>query len=137
MECLETWYLKGLADKDNMVVNLLPLVVIKSLDVNGSQQDVNRVYNLRSAFSLMEYNDTDSSTKPFLNLLLKTLQSPGYLKSEEGLKFLTHICTLDKTLLENIVKAMKGQIPKATKAQVREGSGDGGRVRNIPPNHYH
>ncbi|GMH69210.1 hypothetical protein TrRE_jg11089, partial [Triparma retinervis] len=117
MGALESWYLRDLCMKETLVLNVLPLVVIKSLDMDNSSADVARVNNLRSAFSLMDYKDID--TKPFRNLLLKTLSSPAYLKNEEGIKFLVHMMTIDEKLTGDMTRTYKSHIPKASKAQLR------------------
>lgn len=89
--CEKWWHMK-LEDREQLVTQLIPLLLLASLDEKASKADVKRLYSMREAFDLLDF--ADPSIASLQSQLLRTLSHPLFLQCSEGKKFLSHLFTL-------------------------------------------
>ena len=106
----EYWWNHNFLDRECMVVQLLPLLVAKSLDETATKADINRLFAIRHALDVLDFDD-ESSTD-IKSLLTRTVSSPLYIKSVEGRKL---ISCLFQYIPADIHQAMRVQILDAKK----------------------
>lgn len=106
----EMWWKKNLQDRECMVVQLLPLVVAKSLDESATKADINRLYGMRHALEVLDFDDESSAD--IKSLMTRTVSSPLYIKNIEGKKLISY---LFEHIPNELYQAMRVQIPDAKK----------------------
>ena len=74
----QQWWLRKLPKAEFLMPQLLPYLLMVSLEPDASQADVKRVYMLREAFHLFDFHD--ESMESILDLLMRAMISPIYLK---------------------------------------------------------
>jgi hypothetical protein len=72
-----------------LMPNLLTHLLMISLDVHGRDTDIKRVYSLRGAFLLLDFEDP--SIDFLVSLIHRCFTHPGYLKGLEGRKLLAFL----------------------------------------------
>lgn len=85
----EYWWNHNFVDRECMVVQLLPLLVAKSLDETATKADISRLFAIRHALDVLDF-DNQSSTD-IKSLLTRTVSSPLYIKSIEGRKLISYL----------------------------------------------
>ena len=81
----ETWWMQRFVDREVMVINLMPFLVAKTLDGAAQKSDVKRLFQMKSALAVLDFeNESISYLK---SLLLRTVSSPLFLKQTEGKRF--------------------------------------------------
>lgn len=116
----ESWWKNDLAGKEMLISQFLPLMVSRSLTLK-KKVDVHRVYSLRDAFSLFDFDD--DSIEDLKLLLIRCVISPLYLKTEDGRKFLAFVFGLSRQMLKEALAMIKSQIPFGRKSML-EAYGD-------------
>lgn len=109
----EEWWKAELPGRDVLISQTLPFLVAKSLTLK-KKVDVHRVYSLRDAFSLLDFDD--ESIEDLKLLLIRCVISPLYLKSEDGRKFVAFTFGLSLQLLKEILAMIRSQIPWGRKS---------------------
>mmetsp|Transcript_7266 Transcript_7266/g.10631 ORF Transcript_7266/g.10631 Transcript_7266/m.10631 type:complete len:1184 (+) Transcript_7266:279-3830(+) len=108
----ELWWNEDIEEKEYMVVQFLPLLLAKTLDETvGTKADVKRLFNMRDALQLFDFDCNSSSD--LKSLLLRAVSSPAYLKTNEGRRLIAYLYQL--SFPEDLFKAMRVQIPDAKK----------------------
>ena len=74
----QQWWLRKLPNAELLMPQLLPYLLMVSLEPEASHADVKRVYLLREAFDLFDFHD--ESMESVLELLMRAVVSPLYLK---------------------------------------------------------
>ena len=110
----ERWWHGNFDDKEQLVTQLVPLLLVKSLDDNSEKNDVKRLYSIRSAIDLLDFED--ESITSLKNHLLRTVGNPLFLQTSEGKKFIQHLFAVDRTLADELHKAVKVQLVGAKKS---------------------
>jgi len=82
--------------------------------------DVHRVYMLREAFTLFDFED--ESIEDLRMLLMRCVVSPLYVKTEDGQRFVSFAFGLSRQLMKSGLAVVKAQIPLGSKS-VLEGFG--------------
>ena len=72
-----------------LMPNLLTHLLMISLDMHGKDMDIKRVYSLRGAFLLLDFEDP--SIDYLVSLIHRCFTHPGYLKGIEGRKLLAFL----------------------------------------------
>lgn len=103
----EKWWHARLDDKEQLVTQLIPLLLLSSLQDTATKADVKRLYSMREAFDLLDF--TDPSIASLQTQLLRTISQPLFLHCLEGKRFLSHLFTL-KELVVALHSAVKVQI---------------------------
>ncbi|KAL2551646.1 ARM repeat superfamily protein [Forsythia ovata] len=116
----EEWWKGDLLGKENLISQSLPVVLSRSLTLK-KKVDVHRVYTLREAFTLFDFED--ESIEDLKHLLIRCIISPLYLKTEDGRKFIAFMFGLSGQLAKEAFAMMKSQIPFGRKSML-EGYGE-------------
>eukprot|EP00984_Skeletonema_dohrnii_P010337 scaffold4024_cov123-Skeletonema_dohrnii-CCMP3373.AAC.2 len=110
----ENWWHGNFDDKELFVTQLIPLLLVKSLEDTAQKNDVKRLYSIRDAIDLLDF-ECDSITT-LKNHLLRTVANPLFLQSTEGKKFITHLFHVDASLVGELHKAIKVQLFEAKRS---------------------
>ena len=133
----ESWWLSGTEHKESLIVQCLPLLVLKTCEgdeTSHSNRNSNskfiatttkatilRLYKLRYAFGCIDFADPSSDS--LRQLLLRVASNPLCLKVPEGKKFLATLLQQDVHLVQDLHLAFRAQIPEA-KATILSAYGD-------------
>ena len=109
----EFCWMHNFADRECLVIQLLPLLLTKSLNESAQTIDIKRLFQLREGFAVLDWKH--ESSRDMRMLLLRTVSSPHYLKNNEGKKLIANLFNLDETLVSDLHKAIRVQIPDAKK----------------------
>ncbi|KAL1538508.1 hypothetical protein AAHA92_27249 [Salvia divinorum] len=111
----EEWWKVGLLGKETLISQSLPVILSRSLTLK-KKVDVHRVYSLREAFSLFDFED--ESIEDLKHLLIRCMISPLYLKTEDGRKFIAFLFGLSMQLIKELCAMIKSQIPFGRKSML-------------------
>ncbi|KZV57012.1 hypothetical protein F511_08170 [Dorcoceras hygrometricum] len=111
----EDWWKGDLSGKETLISQSLPVILSRSLTLK-KKLDVHRVYTLRDAFVLFDFED--SSIEDLKHLLIRCVISPLYLKTEDGQKFIAFLFGLSVQLAKEVFAMIKSQIPYGRKSMV-------------------
>ncbi|CAK7339662.1 unnamed protein product [Dovyalis caffra] len=103
----EFYWKENLQGKEMLISQFLPFLVAQSLTLK-KKVDVHRVYVLREAFTLFDFED--ESIEDLKLLLIRSVIAPIYLKTEDGRKFLGFIFGLSRQLMKEALAMIKSQI---------------------------
>ena len=107
----EQWWHSNLDDKEQLVTQLIPLLLLASLDhthnATTTQRDIKRLYSMRHAFDLLDFHDPSITSLKVQ--LLRTASHPLFFKCKEGKRFLSHLFTLPE-LCASMHEAVRVQI---------------------------
>ncbi|XP_019087594.1 PREDICTED: condensin-2 complex subunit G2-like [Camelina sativa] len=115
----ECWWKEGLVGRESLISQSLPFLLSRSLTLK-KKVDVHRVYMLREAFTLFDFED--ESIEDLRMLLMRCVVSPLYVKTEDGQRFVSFAFGLSRQLMKAGLAVVKAQIPLARKS-VLEGFG--------------
>jgi Condensin II non structural maintenance of chromosomes subunit len=113
----ELWWLHNGPDREILIGNILPVLVANVLQQDLSRAtDLKRLWNIRTAFSIIDWEDSESQS--FLMLLLRCTSSPLCIKSTDGKRFLSYL--LSATDMGNLPlqvhQSIRVQIPENKKS---------------------
>ena len=91
----------------------LPFLALNSLQPSASEGDIKRLWAVRKAFYLLDFDD--ESIDSLKELLLRCFISPLHLKTREGRRFLSFVLQLNVGLTKDVHHTIRNQFP-ATKA---------------------
>ncbi|CAH1421204.1 unnamed protein product [Lactuca virosa] len=111
----EEWWKRELPGRDCLITQSLPFLVSKSLTLK-KKVNVHRVYALREAFTLFDFED--ESIEDLKLLLIRCLISPLYLKMDEGRRFLAFLFGLSRQLVKESLAMIRSQIPFGRKSML-------------------
>ncbi|XP_057761176.1 uncharacterized protein LOC130981617 [Arachis stenosperma] len=121
IECLcEEWWKDNLPGRESLISQTLPFLLARSLTVK-KKVDVHKVYTLREAFALFDFDD--DSIEDLKLLLVRCVISPLYLKTEDGRKFLSFVFGLSQQFGKEVLAMIRSQIPFGRKSML-ESYGD-------------
>ncbi|CAL9239166.1 unnamed protein product [Arabidopsis halleri] len=115
----ECWWKEGLVERESLISQSLPFLLSRSLTLK-KKVDVHRVYMLREAFTLFDFED--ESIEDLRMLLMRCVVSPLYVKTEDGQRFVSFAFGLSRQLMKAGLAVVKAQIPLGRKS-VLEGFG--------------
>ncbi|ESQ33514.1 hypothetical protein EUTSA_v10006613mg [Eutrema salsugineum] len=115
----ESWWKEGLTGREALISQSLPFLLSRSLTLK-KKVDVHRVYMLREAFTLFDFED--ESIENLRMLLMRCVVSPLYVKTEDGQRFVSFDFGLSRQLMKSGLAVVKAQIPFGRKS-VLEGFG--------------
>ena len=95
---------------------VVSFLLVRSLSPEARDLDIKRLYAVRGALLLLDFDDP--SIDSLKGLLLRCASHPAHLKSTEGRRFLVFLFGLHPTFIEELHETIKAQIPMA---KVREG----------------
>jgi condensin-2 complex subunit G2 len=110
----ETWWIQRFVDREAMVPMLMPYLVAKTLDGTAQKSDVKRLFQMKNALAVLDFeNESISYLK---SLLLRTVSSPLFLKLPEGNRFIASLFYLHESMVKDVHQAIRVQIPESKKA---------------------
>lgn len=114
LEMCEKWWMSNGENKESLIAQCLPLIVLKALDDTEFQSShIKRLFKLREAFLVIDF--TNPSSDSLRSLLLRIASNPLLLKLSEGKKFLS--CLLgDPDLTKDLHLSFRAQIPMSKKS---------------------
>lgn len=110
----ETYWSGHFVQRDEFITQLIPLLVLKTLDGNATKADIKRLWNMRDALGLLNFQD--ETIAQLRSFLLKTVSSPLYIKNVEGRKMISFLFQLDAGLAKDLHQSIKAQIPMAKRS---------------------
>ena len=110
----ENWWHGNFEDKEMFVTQLIPLLLVKSLEDTAQKNDVKRLCSIREAIDLLDFECESITT--LKNHLLRTVANPLFLQCTEGKKFITHLFQVDVALVSDLHKAIKVQLFEAKRS---------------------
>ncbi|XP_050906869.1 uncharacterized protein LOC127120476 [Lathyrus oleraceus] len=116
----EGWWKENLVGRESLISQTLPFLLSRTLTLK-KKVDVHRVYMLREAFSLFDFED--DSIEDLKLLLNRSVISPLFLKTEDGRKFLSFLFGLSDQLRKELLAMIRSQIPFGRKSML-EAYGD-------------
>ncbi len=105
----EMYWQGRFTDNEVLVTQLLPLLVVKSLNGNATKADVKRLWNMRQSLHLLDFQEQDTISE-LRNLLLRTVSSPLYLKNVEGQKMIAFLFQLHTSVLKDLHRSIRAQV---------------------------
>lgn len=112
----QKWWHGNFQNKELLVTQLVPTLLVKSLDINSKAVNVKNVYSIRTALTLFDFED--GSISYLKSLLLKTVLCPLYHKVPEGFKFISFLFQVHESLVIDLHKYIRAQIPRAKKSML-------------------
>ncbi|KAJ9670497.1 hypothetical protein PVL29_026805 [Vitis rotundifolia] len=116
----EEWWKDGLVGRETLISQSLPFLLSRSLTLK-KKVDVHRVYMLREAFALFDFED--ESIEDLKLLMIRCVITPLYLKTEDGRKFVAFMFGLSRQLVKEALAMIRSQIPFGRKSML-EAYGD-------------
>ncbi|KAM0032324.1 putative armadillo-like helical, condensin-2 complex subunit G2 [Helianthus debilis subsp. tardiflorus] len=114
--CLcEEWWKREFVGRDGLISQSIPFLLSKALTLK-KKVDVHRVYGLREAFGLFDFED--ESIEDLKLLLIRCLISPLFLKMDEGRRFLAFLFGLSRQLVKESLAMVRSQIPFGRKSML-------------------
>ncbi|KAL3681920.1 hypothetical protein R1sor_024876 [Riccia sorocarpa] len=104
----EHWWHDKLDGNENLITQCLPYLVSKAV-AYGRKKDVQRLYNMRHAFALFDF--LDYSIEDLKHLLLRTVITPAFVRSQQGRRFISYLFGLNPQLVKELVVIVRSQIP--------------------------
>ena len=104
----EAWWTKQEAGAENLVTQLIPYLLLSSLGPLSSEADVKRLYSIRAAILLLDFEDPSIET--IRTLLLRCFLHQNFLKSADGRRFLSFTFTININLHAHILAIVKPQL---------------------------
>ena len=109
---LETWYSRNLLEKDSVILNVLTILLRKSLGPQAAKADIKRIWSLHQ--TVMEHPVEEGQT--LHNLLVATVGSSLYLTTPEGVRWLVFLLSLSPDLVTRLHKQARGCLASLSKA---------------------
>ncbi|KAG7350521.1 condensin II non structural maintenance of chromosomes domain containing protein [Nitzschia inconspicua] len=119
----ETWWLANGERREALIVQCLPLLVLRACDEEDcftNKTHIQRLYKLRDAFHCIDF--ADQSSDSLRKLVLRVASNPLCIKLPEGKKLLSSLMQ-DGDLVRDLHLAFRAQIP-AAKDTVLEAYGE-------------
>ncbi|KAK9165322.1 hypothetical protein Scep_000513 [Stephania cephalantha] len=109
----EEWWKGQLPGRETLISQSLPFLVSRSLTLL-KKVDAHRVYALREAFSLLDFDD--ESIEDLKLLLVRCIVTPLYYKTEEGRRFIAYLFGLSEQFTKEALAIIRSQIPLGRKS---------------------
>mmetsp|Transcript_22855 Transcript_22855/g.40142 ORF Transcript_22855/g.40142 Transcript_22855/m.40142 type:complete len:1311 (-) Transcript_22855:196-4128(-) len=105
----EKWWHGNFEHRNQMVIALVPLLLVKSFEDTAQKNDIKRLCSIQEALDSLDFEDEGIlMVKMFL---LRTIGDRLFLQSVEGRKFITHLFLLDDaSLVMDLHRAVKAEI---------------------------
>eukprot|EP00466_Bigelowiella_natans_P014764 jgi/Bigna1/85037/estExt_fgenesh1_pg.C_20002 len=97
----EVWYSNDMGG-DEYMPNVIPYLLARTLEHDATASDLKRIYKIRDALSLLDFEDDSINTA-----------------STQGILFLASLFSLHDRMMQPLHSTIKSQIPFATDSQLR------------------
>ncbi|XP_050205840.1 uncharacterized protein LOC126655640 [Mercurialis annua] len=109
----EFYWKENIEGREMLISQFIPFIVSRSL-TSKRKVDVHRVYALRDALNLFDFED--ESIEDLKLLLIRCVIAPLFLKTEDGRRFIAFYFGLSMQLLKEALAMIKSQIPFGRKS---------------------
>jgi condensin-2 complex subunit G2 len=107
----ESWWHANALQRENMILQCLPLLVLQALDGKNFQKShIKRIFQLKEAFHIIDF--TNPASDSLRSLLLRLASNPLCLRMPEGIRFLASLFQ-EPSLVADLHLAVRAQIPEA------------------------
>lgn len=117
LQLFELWWSRDLPGKEELISLTVPCLIARTLADRSTLSDIKRVWAIRQALCLFNYDDEESSA-PLKKLLTTCLIHPRYLGSEDGVRFLAFLFGLQPQLVDALHIQIKQSLPGCSKDEV-------------------
>ena len=108
-EVLEKCWRLRISGSDKFAVNVPPYLLARALCPIGKQADIMRLKDIKEMLSLINFGCESSAC--LTGLLCAAASSALFLKSNDGIEFLSYIMTLNNDLMKILHASLKNAIP--------------------------
>ena len=110
----EQWWLQSGYEKESIIRNTLPTLLGNVVGVTDPKSsDIKRLYQLRTALSIIDYDDSESQS--FVSLLLRITSTPACIRHPDGKKLVAYLLSDPEfqysTLQSQVHLSIRVQIP--------------------------
>jgi len=109
----EAWFLAQAPEYEQIAPQTISYLLLQSLQESSKGIDTKRVYAMRSALTLLDFNDPSSQS--IKNIILHAYIHPQYLTTVDGRRFLVYAMGLHPPMIGQIYSTIRNQIPNASK----------------------
>lgn len=88
----EKWWTSEFADSENLVTQLIPYLLITALSPSAHDADVKRLYTIRTAVLLLDFED--ETIESIRSLILRCFINPAFLRVPDGRRFLSFLFSI-------------------------------------------
>ena len=88
----EKWWTNEFADSENLVTQLIPYLLITALSPSAHDADVKRLYTIRTALLLLDFED--ETIESIRSLILRCFIHPAFLRVPDGRRFLSFLFSI-------------------------------------------
>lgn len=92
----EKWWTNESADSENLVTQLIPYLLITALSPSAHDADVKRLYTIRTALLLLDFED--ETIESIRSLILRCFIHPAFLRVPDGRRFLSFLFSIHEGL---------------------------------------
>lgn len=111
----ETMYQSGVNGSEDIVPDVISYLLLEGLKASSKDIAIKRIWAMRNGFKDIDFQEPESSQ--LKELLLRCFVHPSFLKSQDGLKFLSFAISLsDGLLLDSVVALMKTHVVNGSKS---------------------
>ncbi len=101
----ETWKKRDLPGVESVTDNAVMYLLKRATDVKGTKADVKRVWNMHE--TVLNFSLSHASSAKLRSLLLKAAQTPNFVRSPDGVRFIVFLFTLSPGFVEDIHESIK------------------------------
>jgi hypothetical protein len=95
----ESCWVTEVAGAENLITQLIPYLLIAALKPSAHDADVKRLYSIRTALHLLDFDDP--SIESIRSLVLRCFIHPAFLRVAEGRRFLSFLFTVHEGKRQN------------------------------------
>ncbi|KAK3582983.1 hypothetical protein CHS0354_027108 [Potamilus streckersoni] len=110
----EIWWNKELEHRENIIMNSMVYLLERSLRNEAAKVEVKRVWAIHEALSLINFSNHSSDN--IKELLFRCIGSSRYLQTDEGVRFLGYVMSLDCDFITELHRIIKFHIPNAPRS---------------------
>jgi hypothetical protein len=88
----EKWWTSESTDSENLVTQLIPYLLITALSPSAHDADVKRLYTIRTALLLLDFED--ETIESIRSLILRCFIHPAFLRVPDGRRFLSFLFSI-------------------------------------------
>lgn len=96
----ELWWLNNEEGAENLMPQLITFLLMTTLGIDGHDVDIKRLYGLRGAFLLLDFENT--SITFIRELIQRSFVHPSFLRLKEGQKLLAFLLNVNQGTLTSI-----------------------------------
>ncbi|KDO22329.1 hypothetical protein SPRG_12790 [Saprolegnia parasitica CBS 223.65] len=115
----EAYWASSPSGAERVITQLLPYLLVRALESEADQSVgfIKRLSAVQDALQLLDFDD--DSSRLLKDLLLRCFVTTSFLKSSEGIAFLSDLFQIDASFVHEIHETIRNQLPDQRKAVVQ------------------